>query len=159
MSELKLLGISGSLRAGSVNTKLVREAARVFAPGTFEMGDLRVPLYDGDEETRNGIPAAVQRLADQIAGADAVVISSPEYNQGLSGVLKNALDWVSRVDGNPWEGKPVALMAAAAERAGGARGQYALRLAMTPFRVAVAAGPEVLIAAARKASIWPANAF
>ena len=151
MSELKLLGISGSLRAGSVNTKLVREAARVFAPATFEMGDLRVPLYDGDEEARDGIPAAVQRLADQIAGADAVVISSPEYNQGLSGVLKNALDWVSRVEGNPWERKPVALMAAAAGRAGGARGQYALRLAMAPFRVAVAAGPEVLIAAAGKA--------
>ncbi len=151
MSELKLLGISGSLRGASVNTKLVHEAARLFSPGSFELADLRLPLYDGDEETRNGIPPAVQKLADQILAADAVVISTPEYNQSFSGVLKNALDWVSRVDGKPWNDKPVALVAAAAGRAGGARAQYALRLAMAPFRVRVATGPEVLIASAGSA--------
>ncbi len=151
MSGLKLLGISGSLRDASLNTKLVREAARVFAPATFSLGDLRLPLYDGDLENRTGIPTAVQVLADQIFAADAVVISTPEYNQNISGVLKNALDWVSRVDGNPWAGKPVALVAAAAGRAGGARAQYGLRLAMAPFRVRVAPGPEVLIAAAGQA--------
>lgn len=151
MSANKLLGISGSLRAQSVNTKLVREAARVFDPAEFTLADLKVPLYDGDLEDGAGIPDGVQKLADQIAAADAVVISSPEYNQGISGVLKNALDWVSRTDGSPWAGKPVALVAAASGRAGGARAQYALRLAMAPFRVRVAPGPEVLVADARNA--------
>lgn len=144
-----LLGLSGALRAGSVNRKLIREAARLFQPGTFIEADLRLPLYDGDIEDAEGIPASVQRLADQIADADAVVISTPEYNQSLSGVLKNALDWVSRVEGSPWKGKPVALMSAAAGRAGGARANYALRLAMTPFKTHLLQS-EVLVAGAAK---------
>ncbi|MEO1153424.1 MAG: NAD(P)H-dependent oxidoreductase [Pseudomonadota bacterium] len=144
-----LLGISGSLRAGSVNRKLVREAARLYG-GPYEEADLRLPLYDGDLEQAEGIPVAVQRLADQIAAAEAVVISTPEYNQSLSGVLKNALDWISRVEGNPWLHKPVAIMSATAGRAGGARGSYALRLAMLPFRPRMVAGPDIGVAGAAK---------
>lgn len=143
-----LLGISGALRSGSTNTKLMREAARLYG-GPAEEGDLRLPLYDGDLEDSEGVPASVQRLADQIAAAEAVVIASPEYNQSLTGVLKNALDWVSRVEGNPWRDKPVAIMSAAAGRAGGARANYALRLAMTPFRPRLLTGPEVLVAGSR----------
>ena len=124
---------------------MLRAAARHYG-GEFEEADLRLPLYDGDLEARKGIPAEVEALADQIKEADAVIVSTPEYNQSLSGVLKNALDWVSRVEGNPWEDKPVALMSAAAGRAGGARGNYALRLAMTPFRPRLLTG-EVLLAA------------
>jgi chromate reductase len=142
-----LLGLSGALRRDSTNTKLLRVAARHFG-GEFVEADLRLPLYDGDLETRNGIPAEVEALADQIRDADAIIISTPEYNQSLSGVLKNALDWVSRVDGKPWEGKPVALMSAAAGRSGGARACYALRLAMTSFRPRLLTG-EVLVAASR----------
>ncbi|WP_102109530.1 NADPH-dependent FMN reductase [Oceaniglobus roseus] len=142
-----LLGISGSLRKEATNRKLIREAARLYG-GPFTEADLALPLYDGDLERRDGIPARVIDLADQIAAAEAVVISSPEYNQSMSGVLKNALDWVSRTDRKPWLGKPVAIMAAAAGRAGGARSTYALRLAMTPFRPRFSAGPEVLVAAA-----------
>lgn len=135
MTNYTLLGISGALRAGSFNTQLVKEAARVFDPASFGMADLNLPLYDGDIEAASGIPAAVQTLADQIKAADAIVISTPEYNQSLSGVLKNALDWVSRVPGDSvWQDKPVALMSAAAGRSGGARGNYALRLAMQPFK-------------------------
>jgi chromate reductase len=140
-----LLGISGALRTGSFNTKLVHEAARLFAPDRFVMGDLNLPLYDGDVEDRDGIPASVQTLADQIAAADAVVMSTPEYNKGLSGVMKNALDWVSRVEGNPWAGKPVAILSATAGRAGGERAQYSLRHCMTAFRPRVLQGPEVLV--------------
>lgn len=143
-----LLCISGSLRAESTNTKLAREAARLYG-GDHVFGDIRLPLYDGDLETAEGIPESVTRLADQIAGAEAVVISTPEYNQSFSGVLKNALDWVSRTDGAPWRGKPVALISAAAGRAGGARASYALRLAMTPFRPRLLTGPEILVADAR----------
>ncbi|PIE10794.1 MAG: NADPH-dependent FMN reductase [Rhodobacterales bacterium] len=146
----QLLGISGALRAASTNSMLIREAARLFAPDEFIEADLRLPLYDGDLEA-DGIPAEVQTLADQIARADAIVISTPEYNKAPSGVLKNALDWVSRTEGSPWQDKPVAIMSSAAGRAGGERTQFALRLMLVPFRARVLAGPEVMVAGAGRA--------
>jgi len=141
-----LLGLSGSLRAQATNTKLLNAAAASYG-GPFQVGNLRLPLYDGDLEAAEGIPTEVQTLSDQIAGAQAVIISTPEYNKSLSGVLKNALDWVSRTEGSPWLGKPVAIMSAAAGRAGGERAQFSLRLCMTPFRPRLLQGPEVLVAA------------
>lgn len=147
MSSGTLLGICGSLRAASWNRKLMLEAARIYDPAEFLDADLRLPLYDGDLEEAHGIPPEVQRLADQIKSADAVVIAGPEYNKALSGVLKNALDWVSRVPGGVWRDKPVAILSAAAGRAGGERTQMTLRHAMNPFRAHVLPGPEVMIAA------------
>jgi len=147
MQSFNLLGLSGSLRQSSTNRMLLREAARLGGADSFVEADLKLPLYDGDAEAADGIPSSVTTLAGQIKAADAVVISTPEYNQGISGSLKNALDWVSRVEGNPWAGKPVAIMSAAAGRAGGARAQYALRLAMQPFRPRILQGPEVMVAA------------
>lgn len=144
-----LIGISGSLRKGSYNRKLVAEAARLYG-GPWTEADLNLPLFNQDLEDAHGIPEAVQTLADQIAAAKAVVISTPEYNQSLSGVLKNALDWISRTEGSPWKGKPVAIVSAAAGRAGGARASYALRLAMNPFRPNLLTGPEVMVAGASK---------
>ncbi len=146
-----LLGISGALRKDSRNTALVKEAARIFAPDAFILADLDLPLYNGDVEDAEGIPPAVQRLHDQIKAADAVVISTPEYNKNLSGVLKNALDWVSRVRPQPWAKKPVAILSAADGRAGGERAQYSLRHAMTPFNPRILQGPEVMIADAANA--------
>jgi chromate reductase len=146
MGSHSLLGISGSLRGGSTNSRLVREAARLFDPADFTEADLNLPLYDGDHEEATGIPSAVQRLADQIAAADAVVISTPEYNKGPSGVLKNALDWVSRTKGAPWRDKPVAVMSAAAGRAGGERAQMILRGFLVPFRPRLLYGPELHLA-------------
>lgn len=143
-----LLGISGSLRKDSVNSKLIREAARLFGEAQFTEADLIFPLYDGDLEEADGLPTKVQTLVDQIASADAVIISTPEYNGGISGVLKNALDWVSRAKPSPWAAKPVAVMSAAAGRAGGVRAQTMLRTCMTPFSVRLAAAPEVGIASA-----------
>jgi chromate reductase len=148
---LKALGLCGALRAGSTNLKLLREARRHLAPDAWEEGDLRLPLYDGDLEAAEGIPAAVERLAAQIRAADCVVIACPEYNKALSGVMKNALDWVSRVKGAVWRGKPVAILSAAAGRAGGERSQYSLRLCLNPFRPRVLPGPEVMIADSGKA--------
>jgi chromate reductase len=113
--------------------------------------NLRLPLYDGDLEDAQGIPPEVQALADQIRAADAVVIATPEYNKSFPGVLKNALDWVSRTKGGPWRDKPVAIISAAAGRAGGERSQFALRLAMMPFRARVLPGPEVMVADASNA--------
>jgi chromate reductase len=145
-----LLGLCGSLRAGSLNRKLMLESARLFTPDSFVQGDLRLPLYDGDLEDREGIPPSVQTLADQIKTADAIVIASPEYNKALPGVLKNALDWVSRTKGGPWRGKPVAIVSASDGRAGGDRGQFSLRLCLVPFRANVLPGPEVMVAHASK---------
>ena len=141
-----LLLIAGALRRRSTNRRLAAEAARLFGPARADWADLRLPLYDGDLEDRHGIPDPVRRLAGQIAAADAVVIATPEYNKAIPGVLKNALDWVSRTSPNPWAGKPVAIMSATAGRSGGERAQASLRLALAPFRVRLVPGPDVLVA-------------
>ena len=146
MANYRLLGISGSLRVGATNRKLLQEAARLVGAAEFVEADIRFPLYDGDDEAANGVPVEVQKVADQIAAADAVLISTPEYNKGPSGVLKNALDWISRTDGNPWGGKPVAVMSAAAGRAGGERAKMVLRGFMVPFRPRILQGPELHLA-------------
>lgn len=148
---LTLLGIPGALRAASTNRLLLAEARRAFGEAVQLEADLRLPLYDGDLEAAGGIPAGVQALADQIAAADAVVIATPEYNKAPPGVLKNALDWVSRTTGAPFQGKPVAIISAAGGRGGGDRSQFALRLMLTPFRPRLLAGPEVLVADSARA--------
>jgi chromate reductase len=146
MSDPVILGISGSLRQQATNRKLLREAARLFGPCTYVEADLNLPLYDGDAEEADGVPAAVQTLADQIAAADAVILSTPEYNKGPSGVIKNALDWVSRTDGAPWADKPVAVLSAAAGRAGGERAQAILRDFLVAFQPRLLTGPAVHLA-------------
>lgn len=151
MAEYTLLGLCGSLRGGSANRKLLRQAVAIFDPASFHEGNLRLPLYDGDLEDASGIPPEVQALADQIRAADAVLIATPEYNKSVPGVLKNALDWVSRTKGSPWKDKPVAILSAADGRAGGDRSQFALRLCLTPFRPRLITGPEVMIAHAEAA--------
>ncbi len=151
MSDFTLICISGSLRQDACNRRLLREAARLFGEARVIEADIRFPLFDEDLQNADGIPEAVQRLADQIAAADAVLISTPEYNKNLSGVLKNALDWVSRVKGNPWKDKPIALMAAADGRAGGERAMHSLILCMMPFRANLVYGPEVFVARCDKA--------
>lgn len=143
---LTLLGLPGALRAGSTNRLLLAQARLSFGTANHIEGDLRLPLYDGDVEREEGIPEPVQRLADQIAAADAVVIACPEYNKAPPGVVKNALDWVSRTKGGPWKGKPVAIISAAGGRGGGDRSQFALRLMLTPFQPRLLTGPEVMVA-------------
>jgi len=143
----KLLGISGSLRKASTNTQLLREAARLFGDAEFSLGDIRMPLYDGDLEESDGMPAEAQALHAQIIAADAVVISTPEYNSNISGALKNALDWISREKKPALDGKPVAVLSAAAGRSGGARTQFSLRHCLTPFNPRILQKPEVMIAA------------
>lgn len=142
----KLVGISGSLRAESCNTKLLREAARLYGDAEFTLADINFPLYDGDDEAANGVPAQVNGVAQLLANADAVLISTPEYNKGPSGVLKNALDWISRSETKPWGGKPLAVMSAAAGRAGGERAQLILRSFMVTFRPNILQGPEIHLA-------------
>ena len=141
-----LLGLSGSLRAASTNTLLVKEAARLYAPQTFTLADIRLPLFDADLEAE-GTPPEVETLVRQVRAADAIVISTPEYNKNLPGGLKNALDWLSRFRPGPLSGKPIAIISAAAGRAGGERSQFSLRHCLTPLGPRVLAGPEVFIGA------------
>lgn len=148
MASLKLLTISGSLRKGSFNRMLLAEAVQAFGEAEVMEADLNMPLYDGDLEEAEGVPAVVQTLADQISAADAVVISAPEYNKGISGVLKNALDWVSRTEGNPWADKPTVVMSAAAGRTGGETQLFMTQHCLSQLQALLVPGPGVMVAAA-----------
>lgn len=123
----KIVGISGSLRQGSLNTQLLKVCGSLLpAEATLRIASLReVPLYDGDVEAR-GIPAGVAKLKDEVAAGDALLIASPEYNHTMPGVLKNAIDWMSRPPsdiGRVFKGRPVALIGASPGQFGTARGQ------------------------------------
>ena len=141
----KLLGISGALRKASTNTALVRAAAELAGDDVdFTLADIDLPLYDGDVEDA-GYPDKVLAFVEDIRAADAIVISTPEYNKNLSGALKNALDWQSRFDPGPLAGKPVAILSATAGAAGGQLAQFSLRHCLTPFGCRVLAQPQVHI--------------
>lgn len=146
MPDHTLVGISGSLRAASANRKLIREAARVYGAATFIEADIVLPLFNADDQARDGVPEAVMTLARQISDADGVVISTPEYNKGISGALKNAFDWLSRGKPSPWTDKPVAIMSASSGRGGGERAQMMLRHCLAAFRPRLVGGPDVLLA-------------
>lgn len=110
-----ILGLSGSLRRASLNSGLLRAARDVAPEGTrIVIGDISgVPLYDGDDEAANGTPPAVAALNRQLAQADGLLLVTPEYNNGIPGVFKNAIDWMSRGEGlRLFMGKPVAVMGA-----------------------------------------------
>ncbi len=95
---VRLLGLSGSLRSGSYNGALLRAAAALDIEGVaLEIGSIRgIPLYDGDVEAAEGVPAPVQALKERILACDGLLLASPEYNNGIPGVFKNAIDWLSR---------------------------------------------------------------
>lgn len=114
----KVLGISGSLRRSSYNSALLRAAARLMPPeATLEIASIRgIPLYDYDVEVQ-GIPAAVTQLKEAIVAADGVLLVTPEYNNSLPGVFKNAIDWLSRPPADArrvFAGRPFAVIGASA---------------------------------------------
>ncbi len=127
---MRVLGISGSLRRGSRNTELLRAAAELLPPGVelewFD-GLKAIPAYDADDDVEPA-PAAVRELREAIAAADAVLISTPEYNASIPGQLKNALDWASRpFPDNALRGKPVAVVGASTTMFGAVWAQAELR--------------------------------
>ena len=142
----RVLGMSGSLRTGSLNTALLRTAQEMAPDGvTIEIADLSdVPLYNEDVR-QQGLPDAVVRLREGIAGADALLIATPEYNYSIPGVLKNAIDWASRPPDQPFDGKPVALMGTSPGRLGTARAQYHLRQCFVFLNAPVLNKPELMI--------------
>jgi chromate reductase, NAD(P)H dehydrogenase (quinone) len=130
---MKVLAFAGSLRRDSHNQKLAREAVRLLlaqGEAAAEFVDLRdypMPVYDGDRE-REGIPDSVATLGKRIAEADVIVIATPEYNGSISSVLKNAIDWLSRVKPVPLAGKHLLLLAASPGGWGGIRGLWHSRV-------------------------------
>jgi chromate reductase, NAD(P)H dehydrogenase (quinone) len=138
---MRILGISGSLRHDSHNTQLLRAAAEALPEGVgLELWDglKAVPPYDQDDDVQPA-PAAVAALREAIAGADAVLFATPEYNSSVPGVLKNALDWVSRpLATNALRNKPVAVVGASTGAFGAVWSQAELR------KVLAAIGARVL---------------
>lgn len=125
-----IVAISGSLRAGSFNTMLLRAAIDAVPAGTtLQQASIReIPLYDGDREAESGLPAAVTALKEQIASADGLLLVTPEYNNSLPGVFKNAIDWLSRPAADiarVFGGRPVGLIGATPGPGGTALAQAA----------------------------------
>ncbi|MBX0329341.1 NAD(P)H-dependent oxidoreductase [Oscillochloris sp. ZM17-4] len=148
---MKILGISGSLRAASNNTGLLRAASELAPAGVeiliHDIGD--VPLYNGDEDGGEGNrPAGVIRLRQAIADADALLLAVPEYNYSVTGVQKNVLDWASRsTPTTPLNGKPLAMMGAGG-MSGTMRAQFHLRQMLVHSNLLVMNKPELYIARA-----------
>ena len=149
---IKVLGISGSLRAGSFNTGLLRGASTVMPPGmemsTFALHDF--PLFNADVEAQ-GNPEPVTAMHQAIAAADGLLFAVPEYNYSISGVLKNAIDWASRGRPSPLDGKPAAIMGVGG-RQGTVRAQMHMRQIALHNSMRMMIDPELLLVRSRRRS-------
>jgi chromate reductase len=147
---IQVLAISGSLRKASFNTALLR-AAQELAPAGMSIriyADLAsVPPYDDDIRLA-GFPPVVAALRDRVRAADALIFATPEYNRSFTGVLKNAIDWLSRPPAQPLDGKPAAVMGASPGAIGTALANYHLRQVLSVLSVHVVPGLEVLVGGA-----------
>jgi chromate reductase len=148
VNDLNILGISGSLRAGSLNTALLRSAQKHAPAGlTISLYDglAGLPYYDGDLDTPENLPAEVKDLRDRIHAADGLLIATPEYNYSIPGGLKNLIDWASRPSAtSSLLHKPIAIMGAAPTNFGTVRAQLALRQVFLWTHSDVVVKPEVM---------------
>lgn len=148
----RILALSGSLRAGSFNTALARTAQQVAPEGVqIEVATLHgVPLYDGDVEQQGGIPADVQALKSQIIGAKGLLLVTPEYNNGVPGVFKNGIDWLSRADMKAvFGGKPTGLMGASMSGFGTVSSQHAWLPTLKLLGTRVFSGRSLMVSRAQ----------
>lgn len=146
---MKILAITGALRKESYNTQLLR-AVKEMAPEDMEIEIVTlhgIPLYDGDEEDKHGVPQGVKALQDKVRQADGIIIATPEYNFSVPGVLKNGTDWLSR-SGNPFKWKRVGVMGASQGPVGTARSQYHLRQNLNGLEAITMPKPEIFVALA-----------
>ena len=146
-APLHVLAFAGSLRAASYNKMLLRAAQELAPAGMhIETYDISgIPLYNEDVEAA-GVPPAVEAFRAAIAAGDALLIAVPEYNHGVPGVLKNAIDWASRPPrSSPLSGKPTALLGASPGQTGTARAQTQLRASFVFTNTPVLPQPEVLV--------------
>jgi chromate reductase, NAD(P)H dehydrogenase (quinone) len=148
MSALKILVIPGSLRTGSLNARLAAAAAYQFAQAGAEvtrisLGDFPLPIYDGDLQTKSGVPKNAINLKRMMSAHHGVVIVTPEYNSSVPPLVKNTIDWVTRVQdahetrGQVFRDRPFAIAAASAGRLGGTRCLAALRLILSACHATV----------------------
>jgi chromate reductase len=148
MAVLNVVCMCGSLRKDSYN-RMVMNALPALAPANMKLTEAppfaEFPLYNFDIQESSGIPPLAQKLADAIRAADGVIFNSPEYNFSMPGGLKNAIDWVSRVQNQPFAGKPVALQSATMGSLGGGRMQYDLRRSMIFLDAMTLNKPEIFI--------------
>jgi chromate reductase len=148
MANLNVLTVCGSLRRGSFNA-MVQRALPALAPDGMTLkaapSFAEFPLYNADIQNSTGFPAPVNTLADAVRAADGVIFCTPEYNFGIPGGLKNAIDWVSRLPNQPFAGKPVALQSASPGPLGGGRVQYDMRRAMMFLDAFTLNKPEIFI--------------
>jgi chromate reductase len=148
-TPLRFLGISGSLRNGSYNTAALH-AAQLLLPDQVTMDEFDlapVPMYNDDIRVQ-GFPLPVEQLRARIAGADALLIVTPEYNYSIPGPLKNAIDWASRPPDQPFDAKPIGIMGASPGTLGTARCQYHLRQVFIFLNGMLLNRPELMIGAA-----------
>jgi chromate reductase len=147
---IRLVGVSGSLRAQSYNSAALRAVTSLLPEGmSFAIASLiELPFYNSDVE-QQGLPAAVQSFRREIAAADALIFAIPEYNFSIPGVLKNALEWLSRPPDPPANGKPCALFGASVSPLGTARGQFHFRHVCVSLNLVPVNTPHVDIAAAK----------
>ncbi len=144
---MKILGVSGSLRDGSLNTLLLRAISQKL-PDTvdYEEASIALPLYDGNED-RTQLPDDVIALSEKVREADALIITTPEYNWSMTAAMKNFIDWMSIGGKNsPINHHVVALAGVGGGRLGSVRAQMAIRSVLLHNKVWVVPGPEVLIA-------------
>jgi chromate reductase len=149
VADLKILGISGSLRKGSYNPAALHVCAELM-PAGMKMTYARIddiPLFNQDVYDA-GLPASAKRFRDEVAAADGLLIASPEYNFSLTAPLKNAIDWGSRPPNQVFQDKPVAIFSATQGPLGGPRNQYDLRRILTQLWGHVMPRPEVFIGSA-----------
>jgi chromate reductase, NAD(P)H dehydrogenase (quinone) len=150
-TPLTILPILGSLRTGSLNRLVVDAARELTPPGAtlLPIPDLRpIPPFDEERRLTDGYPESVLSLREAIRESDAVLFVSPEYNYSLPGFLKNAIDWASRGDDQPFRGKPVGIMGASGGQTGTARMQYHLRQVLVFLDCHPLNRPEIMISAA-----------
>jgi chromate reductase len=146
MADLKILGISGSLRKGSYNTAALRTCAELMPAGmtmTYARID-DIPLFNQDVFDA-GLPEPAKRFRAEVAAADALLIASPEYNFSVTAALKNAIDWGSRAPNQVFQDKPIAMFSATTGPVGGARVQYDLRKILAQLWGLILPKPEVFI--------------
>ena len=145
-APIRVLGVSGSLRAGSYNTALLRAAAELAPEGmAVEICDISaIPIYN-DDVREAGYPEPVAAFREALRAADAVLLASPEYNRSISGVVKNAIDWASRAPDQPFAGKPVAIMGASRGALGAAFANHHMRQVLVFLDARMINGPEVMV--------------
>jgi chromate reductase, NAD(P)H dehydrogenase (quinone) len=149
--KLNIIAISGSLRARSYNTMTLKALQSLAGDSLdIEIVTLKgIPVYDGDDEAASGVPEIIRKLNGRIAGADGVIIATPEYNFSIPGGLKNATDWISRFKDHALKQKRVGIVGASMSPVGTARAQYHLRQNLVGLESWTMNKPELFVSQAQ----------